>query len=254
MSIDLYDAPAPAATGGTVQIQVSHGGWRAEGSFRAAVARQYAGDAISADVAAGWLAHALRNGLHKSAFAMPEVSYYAVSIAVAHGLGDKLTAGAILAIDIDTAGSGSPRVACRVSHGGAIFNGIDPNAIRRAPVSRGTLAKIDIQGREIVEVVLPSQAEFDRLRGDVSDKIRRGAITFSGHLNEQVAARLIREIVEGGQVEERRDELVGAIGALIEFLNPCQAASIADCGMVIYLPIVKDGQVTKGVYSIQSHS
>ncbi len=253
MGIDLY-TPTPAATGGTVQIQVSHGGWRADAGVRAVVARQYAEDPIQADTAAGWLAHALRNGIHKSAFALPEVAYYAVSVAVGHGLGDKLTAGAVLSVDIDTASGGSPRVVSRVSHGGATFSGIDPNAIRRAPVRRDTVAKIDIQGGKMVEVVLPTQGEFDRLRANTSDKIRRGAITRHGHINENVAAAVIREIVDAGQVDERADELVGAIGALVEFINPCQAASIAECGMVIYLPITKDGQVTKGIYLIQSHA
>src|SRR4051812_20793613 len=107
MSINFYDTPAPVAPAGPIDIQVNYEGWHAPASVRATVVRGYAEDVTSTDVAVGWLAHALRKGLHKSPFALPEVAYYAVSVAVAHGLGDKLTGGAALSVDIETGGNGA---------------------------------------------------------------------------------------------------------------------------------------------------
>jgi hypothetical protein len=256
MSIDLH--AAPSGTGGTVgpvSFAVSYGQANANASAPAVLAQMFAQSGGTAG-AISELAHILKTGQHKGGMASLAISAHAAAIAAGYGLGEHLHGGAAVMIDIaDGRYSGGMQASVRVRVGRAEFHGLDPYAPKAKPVRHDTVAKIEILGGQKAEIEMPSQAEFDELRADMGRKIARGEIAFRNHVApDQVAAALIEQIVNAKQVDERRDELVSAIGVMIEAQNPCIASSIAECRQVIFIQIARDGVTSKGTYSIHSNS
>jgi hypothetical protein len=258
MSIDL--STVPGSTGGTagpVRFEVSYGQKYANASAPAMVVQMFAHGGGSASEAISELAHIMRTGQHKGGMASLAIASHAIAIAAEYGLTDKLRGGAVLVIDLSEGRySGGVQASVRARIGGSEFVGRDPYAPEPKPVRSDTIVKIEVIGGRKAEITLPAQGEFDRLRAVISNKIQSGVLAFPAHFNDRVAARVIKDIVHAGQVEERRDELIGAIGAMIRWLHSDQvAAEIAGApGKVIFVQIGMDGPVTTGSYSINSHT